>query len=242
MERPVFQERYWNESAELPYGVTAEDFKEAIEETYQIYGDICEYLLGEGHGRIETLIRANNALSDLIGNIATEALADSSDALVHNQKDDGWPDLLPVDHYDDFEVLYGDEGIETKCSKSSGGWNAHNNEEGWFVIFRYDRGDPEEEPENMVPVRFVQILAAELDEDDWEHSGRSEESRRTITSYVQETGMDKLRSNPVYQDPDYISGRARKKEQYKTNHAGFDPVFAEAHPEYEMEQTELTDM
>lgn len=242
MERPAFQERYLNPDAKLPYGATPDDFQEAIEETYQIYGDICEYLLGEDHGRIETIIRANNALSDLIGNIATEALADASDALVHNEKDDGWPDLLPVDHYDDNEVLYGDEGIETKCSQSSGGWNAHNDEEGWFVIFRYERGDPDDDPADMEPVRFVQILAARLEEDDWEHSGRSEDSRRTITSYVQESGMDKLRSNPVYEHPDYISGRARKKEQYRRHHTTFDPVFAENNPEYTTKQAELTDM
>lgn len=241
MQRPEFQERYFNPDAELPYGVQPDDFRHAIEETYQIYGDICEYLLSEGHGRIETLIRANNALSDLIGNVATEALAEASDALVHNEKDDGWPDLLPVDHYDDYEQMYGEEGVETKCSKSSGGWNAHNNEEGWFVIFRYTRGDEDADPEDMAPVRLVQVLAAHLELDDWSHSGRDEESRRTITSAVQESGMDKLRSNPIYEDPDYISGRARKKEQYRRHHAEFDPVFAEEHPEY-AEQADLTEM
>jgi hypothetical protein len=163
MERPQFQERYWNPDAELPYGVTVENFREAITDTYQIYGDLTAYLLEQGYGRIETLIRANNALSDLIGNIATEALAEASDALVHNQKDDGWPDLLPVDHYDDYSQMYGEEGIETKCSKSSGGWNAHNNEKGWFVIFRYTRGEKDVPPEDMEPVHFVQVLAAQLE-------------------------------------------------------------------------------
>lgn len=242
MERPEFQERFFNPNAELPYDVQPDDFRHATEETYQIYADLCEYLLEEGHGRIETLIRANNALSDLIGNIATESLADAADSLVHNQKSDGWPDLLPVDHYTDYEVMHGDEGIETKCSKSSGGWNAHNNEEGWFIIFRYERGDEDADPADMAPVRFVQILAAYLEEDDWSHSGRDEESRRTITSAVRESGMDKLRSNPIYEHPDSISGRARKKEQYRRHHADFDPVFAEKHPEYATEQAELTDM
>jgi|SRR6056297_2502306 len=232
MRRPEFRERYFNPNAELPYGVQPEDFRSAIEETYQIYGDICDYLLGENHGRIETLIRANNALSDLIGNIATESLAEASDALVHNEKDDGWPDLLPVDHYDDYEQMYGDEGIETKCSKSSGGWNAHNNEEGWFVIFRYTRGDEDTDPAEMEPVRLVQVLAAHLELEDWSHSGRDENSRRTITSAVQESGMDKLRRNPIYEDPEYITGRAKFKRKYRKHHATFDPVFAELNPEH----------
>ncbi|MDZ7687284.1 MAG: hypothetical protein U5J64_00935 [Halobacteriales archaeon] len=239
--QPEFKERYWNEKAKLPYGVTPEDFRESIEDTYQIYGDISEYLLDKGYGRIEFLIRANNALSDLIGNIATESLAEASDALVHNQQPDGWPDLLPADHYDDYKVMYGEEGIETKCSKSSGGWNAHNNEEGWFTIFRYERGDKEKSAEEMEPIRFVQVMVAHLEEEDWSHSGRSEESRRTITSAVQESGMDKLRSNPVYEDPEYISGRAKFKEEYKENHAEFDPVFAEENPGYATEKSELDD-
>lgn len=242
MERPEFQERFYNPDVKLPYEVQPSDFKEAIIETYQIYGDLCEYLLDAGHGRVETLIRANNALSDLIGNIATESLAESCDVLVHNQKDDGWPDLLPVQYYNDYEVMHGDEGIETKCSKSNGGWNAHNNEEGWFVIFRYSRGDENANPADMEPIRFVQVLAADLELDDWNHSGRDEESRRTITSAITESGMDKLRSNPVYEDPDYISGRAKKKERYRSHHAEFDSVFAENHPEYATTQTDLTDL
>lgn len=245
MQTPEFKEQFFNPHAELPYGVTTGEVREAIKGFYHFYDDLNRFLMREDHGRIETVLRANNALSDFIGNAATEELANATDALVVNQKPDGFPDLLPTnnDAYaaQDFEVHHGEHGIETKCSKSNGGWQAHNNEEAWFVVFRYERGDPEKPISEMAPIRFVQVLAANLNEDDWSHSGRSGDSRRTITSSIIASGMDKLRSNPIYEDPDAITGRAEARERYRRNHAEFDSVFAEEHPEYVTEQTELGD-
>ena len=236
MKKPEFKERFFNPSANLPYGVTPDEVKTAIKEFYDFYADLNEFLMAEDHGRIETILRANNALSDFVGNAATEELAQASDALIINQKQDGFPDVLPLDHDEyaakDYGVHHGDVGIETKCSKSNGGWQAHNNESAWFIVFRYIRGDPEADLKEMEPIRFVQVLCANLNEDDWSHSGRSEDSRRTITSSIIKSGMDKLRSNPIYEDPEYISGRASPKERYYRNHTEFDPVFAENHPEY----------
>lgn len=245
MRRPEYKERFFNPNAELPYGVKVHEVRDAIKEFYDFYADLNEFLMREDHGRIETVLRANNALSDFIGNAATEELANATDALIVNQKPDGFPDLLPVDHdayaEQDYEVHHGKHGIETKCSKDNGGWQAHNNEEAWFIVFRYVRGDPGDEIEEMDPIRFVQILAADLNEDDWSHSGRSGDSRRTITSSIIKSGMDKLRSNPIYQDPDYITGRAEPKEQYRRIHAQFDAVFAEEHPEYVTQQSAVSD-
>lgn len=137
MEQPEFKERYFNQSAQLPYGAEPSDIADAIKEFYTFYSELNEFLLNSGFGRIETILRANNALSDFIGNVVTESVADQSDALIHNQKQDGFPDLLPMnnDQYakEDYEIHHGDEGIETKCSKSNGGWQAHNNEEAWFM-------------------------------------------------------------------------------------------------------------
>ena len=243
MERPQFNEEYFNPNAELPYGVKPEEVATAIKEFYDFYGGLNEFLLREDHGRLETVLRANNALSDFVGNAVTEEVANMSDALIVNQKQDGFPDLLPVDHgayaEQDYEVHHGDNGIETKCSKSSGGWQAHNNESAWFIVFRYERGDSDDEITEMDPIHFVQVLAANLDEDDWSHSGRSEDSRRTITSSIQASGMHKLRANPIYEDPGAITGRGVKLIEYKERHASFDPSFAEENPEYAAQQVKL---
>jgi len=236
VKRPAFNENWFNPDAELPYGVSPAEIKTTVTEFYDFYSDLNEFLLQEDHGRIETILRANNALSDFIGNAATEELAQASDELIINQKQDGFPDVLPRanDEYaaNDYSVHHGDEGIETKCSKSKGGWQAHNNESAWFVVFRYERGDPDAAVEDMDPIEFTQVLAANLDEDDWSHSGRSDDSRRTITSSIIASGMYKLRSNPVYEDPDAITGRGEELVEYKRRHTRFDPEYAENHPEY----------
>ena len=246
MKHPEFHEEYFNPDAELPYGVKAEEVKTAVKEFYEFYIELNEFFLEEGYGRLETIIRANNALSDFIGNVATVELAKASDSIIHNQKNDGFPDLLPLDNEEyaeqNYEVHHGKHGIETKCSKSNGGWQAHNNEESRFIIFRYERGDPEDDAEDMAPIQFTQILCGNLTEDDWSHSPRSEGSRRTITSSIIKTGMHKLRSNPIYENPDAITGMGDKLQQYYENHAQFNSKFAEDNPEYVTEQTNLSEI
>ncbi|PSP39411.1 hypothetical protein BRC71_02245 [Halobacteriales archaeon QH_7_65_31] len=236
MRTPEFNDDWFNPNADLPYGVEPDEIRTAIEQFYAFYADLNQFLMCEDHGRIETVLRANNALSDFIGNVATEELAQASDSLIINQKQDGFPDILPIDNetYADqaYEIHHGGDGIETKCSKSSGGWQAHNNEEAWFIVFRYERGDPEDEIDEMDPIRLVQVLAGRLNADDWSHSGRGEDSRRTITSSIISSGMYKLRSNPVYEDPAAITGRGTELVEYKQRHAQFDPAFADAHPEF----------
>lgn len=243
MQTPEFNEDWFNPNANLPYGVEPNEVRTAIKEFYDFYDDLNRFLMREDHGRIETVLRANNALSDFIGNVATEELAQASDALIMNQKQDGFPDILPVDNDEyaekDYVVHHGLEGIETKCSKSNGGWQAHNNEEAWFVVFRYKRGDPDADLQDMEPIRLVQVLAGSLNEDDWSHSGRSDDSRRTITSSIIASGMYKLRSNPIYENPDAITGQGEELIEYKQRHASFDPTYADENPEYVTEQAEL---
>lgn len=243
MQTPEFNEDWFNPDADLPYGVEPNEVRTAIKEFYNFYDDLNRFLMREDHGRIETVLRANNALSDFIGNVATEELAQASDALIMNQKQDGFPDILPRDNDEyaekDYEVHHGLEGIETKCSKSNGGWQAHNNEEAWFVVFRYKRGDPEADLQDMAPIRLVQVLAGSLNEDDWSHSGRSGDSRRTITSSIIASGMYKLRSNPIYEKPEAITGQGDELLEYKQRHASFDPEYADNHPEYVTEQATL---
>lgn len=245
MSKPEFRDRYFNPDATLPYGVTPEEVADAIKEWYDLYNGLNNYLHEEGHHSIENLLRANNALSDFVGDILTDNLAEASDQLVKNQKQDGFPDILPVDNEEyadqDYKVHHGDEGIETKCSQQNGGWQAHNNEAAWFVVFRYGSIDRDVDPEDMESVRIIQVLAAQLKESDWNHSGRSEDSRRTITSSINADGMDKLRSNPIYQTPDAITGHAGPKQRYREQQATFDPVFREENPEY-ADQTTLDDI
>ena len=66
------------------------------------------------------------------------------------------------------------------------------------MVFRYELATEKS------PTRFVQILAAELKTEDWSLAERGQTSRRTRTCSINESGVAKLRANPIYQEPEYI--------------------------------------
>ncbi len=52
-----------------------------------------------------------------------------------------------------------------------------------------------------MPFRFRAVYVARLERMDWNFSGRSASSRRTITASVNRQGMEKLRANWLYHAP-----------------------------------------
>ena len=107
-------------------------------------------------------------------------IARTSAALEANLKVGGHPDLLPKGHYTSSLVLKGDEGIEVKASVQHGGWQGHNPEDCWVMVFRYAVG--QQETGVVLPLTFVEILCARLSKSDWSFSGRRGSSRRTPTA------------------------------------------------------------
>jgi hypothetical protein len=97
-------------------------------------------------------------------------IARASATLEANLKVGGYPDLLPEDHYSSRYVLKGDAGIEVKASIQKGGWQGHNPEDAWVMIFRYTVGK-QDKGESM-PLTFIEILCARLKKSDWSFSGR----------------------------------------------------------------------
>lgn len=213
------EDRFINQGANLPYGVSVDDVVAAIENTYEYYIGVDEWHSSNGYGSLSNYLRANNGRSDFIGNVVTNELSDVSNPIIHNEQEDGFPDLLPVDDYTSYNIQRGDSGIETKCSKNASGWYAHSNVSSWVIVFRYELtgGTP--------PIDFVQVVAADLDVDDWSHQPRKDGSRRTATSSINKHGMHKLRSNPIIQKPAAITGRGDKRRTYEEIQASFDGEF-----------------
>ena len=50
------------------------------------------------------------------------------------------------------------------------------------------------------PFQFRGVYGARLEEEDWNFSGRSETSRRTITASVNRQGVAKMKENWIYED------------------------------------------
>jgi hypothetical protein len=200
------ESRYINKQVRLPYGLTAQEIEEAVAETYRLFHGLNDYLVQNGFRPLEELL-LGNSLSGIISEFLVKNIARASATLEANLRVGGHPDLLPPGHYTSNLVLKGDEGIEVKASIQKGGWQGHNPEDCWLMVFRYAVG--EQHDNEAVPLTFVEILCAYLTKADWSFSGRTGASRRTPTASITTTGVEKLRENFLYRAPGVGVGRHR---------------------------------
>jgi hypothetical protein len=200
------ESRYVNHRVTLPYGLTAQQIEEAVKETYRLFDGINDYLVNNGFRPLEELV-LGNSLSGLVSEFLVKNVARTSTTMIANQKVGGYPDLLPKDKYGTGSVLKGAEGIEVKTSIQNGGWQGHNPEKCWVMIFRYVIGVQRDG--KKLPLTFVEILCARLLKSDWSFSGRKGKSRRTPTASITSSGVEKLRRNFVYRIPNVGVGRHR---------------------------------
>jgi hypothetical protein len=201
-----------NPHATLPYGLTVDEVSHAVSETYRLFNGLNGFLTGSGFRPFEELL-LGNSLSGVLSEFLVKNIARCSEKMIANVKVGGHPDLLPVGVYSSDKVDHGKEGIEVKSSIQRGGWQGHNPEDCWLIIFRYVIG--KQKDGTIVPLTFVEILCAELTKADWSYSGRNGESRRTPTASITKTGMTRLRANAIYCLPDYKVGAKRKKSSGK---------------------------
>lgn len=207
MNRPTrLDPRYVNRQVRLPYGLRVEEIEQAAAETYRLFHGLNDYLVGAGFRPLEEVL-LGNSLSGIISEFLVRNIAKASSALEANMKVGGYPDLLPKGHYSSNLILKGGEGIEVKCSIQKGGWQGHNPEDCWLMIFRYSVG--EQENRQLVPLTFVEILCAKLAKADWSFSGRKGASRRTPTASITTVGVERLRSNFLYRIPGVGVGKHR---------------------------------
>lgn len=199
-----FDPMYVNRSVSLPYGLTVEEVEEAVAETYRLFHGLNDFLLGAGFRPLEDLL-LGNSLSGIISEFLVKNIARASGSLEANLKVGGHPDLLPAGHYSSNLVLKGEEGLEVKSSIRRGGWQGHNPEDCWLMVFRYTIGA--ERDGDRAPLTFVEVLCAELKRADWSFSGRKGASRRTPTASITSSGVEKLRSNFLYRIPGAGIGR-----------------------------------
>lgn len=207
MDRPgKLLSRYVNRSVVLPYDLTVDEVENAVAETYRLFHGLNEYLVDNGFRPLEELI-LGNSLSGIVSEVLVKNVAKASTTLEANLKVGGYPDLLPKGHYLSKLVLKGDEGIEVKSSIQKGGWQGHNPEECWLMIFRYAVG--KQQRGESLALTFIEILCAKLTQSDWSFSGRKGISRRTPTASISSSGVEKLRSNFLYRIPDVGVGKHR---------------------------------
>lgn len=187
----------FNPKAQLPYGLTAGQLFSAM----NAYLDFLKFINNELYRReiprLETMLMPAN-FSSIVGEFMTTTIPKFCPSLVKNNYHNGHPDLLPAGEFMNDAVQHSPHGIEVKASRYLRGWQGHNPEEIWLMVFVFDANRPRDETPR--PFRFVQVAGAQLSSTDWLFAGRREGSRRTITASVTESGYRKMISNWIYRD------------------------------------------
>lgn len=158
-----------------------------------------------GIPRLESFIMQAN-FSSMVGEFMSANIPKYCSTIVKNRYHNGHPDLIPAGVFPNDSVQHDHRGVEIKGSRYLKGWQGHNAERTFLMVFVFDSNRPPDESEGIgpKPFRFRKVLAADLEETDWKFAGRSSTSRRTITAAVTPQGAQKMYSNWIY-DEDHVS-------------------------------------
>jgi hypothetical protein len=189
----------FNPNVELPYGLKNQHISSAMTDFLDFLGFINQQLYTREIERLENMLMPAN-FSSIVGEFMGSTIPKYCSTLVKNQYHNGHPDLLPANFYLNNAGQHVTEGVEIKGSRYAYGWQGHNPEEVWLMVFVFDSNRPTDITKGIQPkpFRFIKVIGAKLTKEDWTFSGRSETSRRTITASVNNTGYQKMTANWIY--------------------------------------------
>ena len=188
----------FNPYCQLPYDLTTEHIRLAMEDFLQFLAVVNGQLHDSGMSLLEAITMPAN-FSSIVGEFIISSTPRHCDKLVKNLYHNGHPDLLPSEKYEGDSAQHASEGIEVKASRYMTGWQGHNPEDTWLMVFVFESSRPRDLVKgDLKPFRFRRVLGAELEKSDWKLSGRGPESRRTITASVIPSGYGKMKKNWLY--------------------------------------------
>lgn len=190
----------FNSNADLPYGLTTEHVRFAMSDFTGFLGFVNQQLNTKEMDRLESIVMPAN-FSSIVGEFMGSRIPKHCPSVVKNAYHNGHPDLIPAGVFPGDAVQHAAEGIEIKASRYLRGWQGHNPENAWLMVFVFDSNRPTDFTTAPKPFRFVMVLGARLLEEDWLFAGRSATSRRTITASVTRTGYEKMMANWIYKAP-----------------------------------------
>lgn len=192
----------FNPNGVLLYGVTIAHIRAAMEEFVDWLGFINQQMHSRELPRLESMLMPSN-FSSIVGEFMTSMIPKHAPGVVKNQYHNGHPDMLPAGMFPGDAAQHVEQGIEVKGSRYMKGWQGHNPEDIFLLVFCFDSSRPADPSKNIPPkpFRFIKVVGAQLVKADWLFAGRSETSRRTITATVTDSGYRKMQANWIYQDP-----------------------------------------
>ena len=197
-EAPSFDD--FNPKAIIPYGVSVEHVYRAMLDFVEFLRTVDTELVRKGMMRLEDMLMPAN-FSSMVGEFITSNLPRHCPTIAKNTYHNGHPDLLPAGKYPDNAAQHaGADGIEVKASRYLKGWQGHNAEDVWLMVFVFESGRPSDlrKAEQCKLFRFHAVYGALLAKADWQFAGRSPNSRRTITATVLPSGFEKMAKNWIY--------------------------------------------
>lgn len=198
-----------NTKIKLPYALRLADFEMAMQDVYDFFFDVNQYLLEKGLQRLEDMQRPAN-LSGTLSDMLTDALAKHSRTLTPNLYHNGHPDLIVRDRYPNNMIKAGQDGVEIKSTRKSGGAvDTHGARKQTLCVFVYevdnDRGKSAKDRE---PLIFREVYINQVTEEDFRRNARSELGTRTAT--LDAAGVARFREGWVYKDlAATVTGRTR---------------------------------
>lgn len=187
----------FNPTSNLPYGLEVAHVHRAMLDFIDFLGFINTQLNTRGIQRLESMLMPAN-FSSMVGEFMASSIPRYCLGLAKNRYHNGHPDLVPARMFPNDAAQHSQHGVEIKASRYAKGWQGHNPEDVFLMVFVFDANRPKDIAPR--PFSFVKVLGAVLTRGDWLYSGRSETSRRTITASVIESGYRKLTENWIYRD------------------------------------------
>lgn len=201
---PVAVEKsFFNPHTELPFGLNTDQMFAAMTEFTDFLGFVNTQLNSKSIQRLETILMPAN-FSSMVGEFMGANIPKHCKTLVKNEYHNGHPDLIPAGMFPENAVQHSDQGIEIKASRYLKGWQGHNPEDTWLMVFMFDGNRPKDASQGTDPrpFRFLMVAGAMLAKEDWRFAGRSSTSRRTITASVTASGYEKMMANWIYRIPE----------------------------------------
>ena len=186
----------FNSQAELPYELRQQDFEIAMQDVYDFFYDVNSLLARKGLQRLDDMLRPA-IMSGVLSDMLTASLAKHSRVLTENLYFNGHPDLIVQGVYPNNAVKAGDEGVEVKTTRKSGGAvDTHGARNQWMCVFVYQIDEQTEPARDRSPMTFSEVYLGRVTIEDFRHNPRGELGTRTATLHRE--GVKKLRRNWLY--------------------------------------------
>lgn len=186
----------FNLRAALPFELRLDDFEMAMRDVYDFFFDVNTLLTTKGLERLDDMLRPA-IMSGVLSDMLTASLAKHARALTLNRYFNGHPDLVVQGVYPGNAVKSGEEGVEIKTTRNTGGAvDTHGARDQWMCVFVYDVDATTEPARDRRPMSFTDVYLAEVTLDDFRRNPRGELGTRTAT--LHRDGIKKLREHWIY--------------------------------------------